>query len=200
MNNTETLSLSNLVLQCTRPSGDTVEETAAVVVRDSPKLKLTAENVWVKGYVRSGILVLGGTQSSVPRTESTDVSGSLLKNVVVEESNFRSHCAAAMANFIGAIQIDASPYQTFIFQPSRGFPVPLLISSDPTARIVNVSRYTAVFGREYEQKFNMESDPPPSEATVILRSLSASLVVLFVLAVVLHGPRLYWYARYHSLQ
>ena len=149
-------------------------------------------------------MVLGGDSRNTPPTEFTEfLPGTSISNVIVYDSKLRSHCAFAAANFVGLIQAQLCAFQTFVFQPYayvEGRAAPALQTSDSTIRVVNVSQYTAVFGREYEQDFETESDPMPSEALALLRPLTAAAAVLFVLAIVLHGPRLYWYTQYKLLE
>ena len=198
----ETVTLQNLVLECEQDTQSSSSLShAAIVIKNTPKLKLVAQGVYFSGYVKTGILLLGGDRKAVPRIETTQVvAGSTLVNVVVSESVYRSHCAAAMANFLGGLSVSECDHQMFVVQPSSGTPKAFIEPINTTVRIVNVSRYTSVFGQEYEQDFYVENQPMPSEARAVFTALLNSFVVLFVLAVVLHGPRLYWYTRYKAIQ
>lgn len=198
----ETVTLRNLVLECKQNTQSSLAlGHAAIVIKNTPKLKLVVQGVYSNGYVKTGILLLGGDRTAVPRIETTQViSGSTLRNVVINESVYRSHCAAAMANFLGGLSVLECDHQMFVVQPSSGTPQAFIEPINTTVRVVNVSRYTSIFGQEYEQDFYVESQPMPSEARAIFTALLNSFLILFVLAIVLHGPRLYWYTRYKAIQ
>lgn len=140
----KTISISNLHLECPAQSqyGITVRETRA--------LEMHITNTHVRNASCAVVVIGGGGYNTSEPFSGTDISNSEFSDVTIQ-SSAPNPAAIAFANTFGDdVSVGDMDTQLVVVQPlsTTSFKV-----SSPAPRIVDVSKYTNVFGAPYEIQY-----------------------------------------------
>lgn len=182
----------------------------AILFSGSVELKISAAYLSFSGYVKSGILVLGGNiaYNIIPPTSSTNLAGSTFSTLTFSgASAFLASKHLSLQSFYGTVDVSGLyKYSKCIFQPSVD-PVTLVASpviyntlNGPRGGlfIVNLSEYINDFGVDWEvdvqdpSEFGYDAEKESVLLQYILSTLSAVAVGGTLLLVFRHQDDLYY--------
>lgn len=207
--NPTAVTIQRLVITC---KTSTLWDTGpGILFKTVTRVTISAASLAFSGYVRSGILVLGGNFQAgvVPPVMAVNLDGSSFSAISITGSSYRAPKALSLASYYGVINLSGlAKYTQIEVQPSLD-PATDSVSSftyntnNGLVRgglfILNLSAYTAIFGPTYEisadnkDAFSYSSVETEGFKRIQLGILSSAAVVLTVGLFICHQDELYYY-------
>ena len=152
------LEVDGITIECNGVAPGYEATVPGIVVENSRSMLLRVKSLKVSNKVLSSLLVMGGDFDVVPVIASTEMNGSFVSNVVVQDSEFPNPVAVTMSDFVGTVDVDGMPqFSKLMIAPGKGGRIKYSNTALHLA-VNDPSVFTQIFGTPYESEFVANRD------------------------------------------
>lgn len=153
-----TLTITGLEIHCL---GNEHPTAPGILVGNVTRVAVVLENITVFHFARSAVTVLGGDHDDLPGANfHVDLAGSLIKNVLLQQSTHRMFVDLTLAMFIASAtptegtgaSVSITGISRLMVQPAvdPATDHPSAIDVERGVLIYNFTEWTRIFGADYE--------------------------------------------------